>query len=68
MPPGTSSLATGQSCFDIMKISLIIACVLNLRVGQQPFPAIYPYVFPSSSSKFTQLLAALVDNINHILK
>ena len=55
--------------FDIMKISLIIACVQNLRVGHRPnFPTIYLYVFPSCSSKFTQLLAALVGNINHILK
>ena len=55
--------------FDKLKISLIIACVQNLRVGHRPnLPAIYLYVFPSCSSKFTQLLAALVGNVNHILK
>ena len=52
-----------------MKISLIIACVQNLRVGPQPnFPAIYRYVFLPCSSKFTQLLTALVGIVNHILK
>ena len=52
-----------------MNISLIIACVQNMRVGHWPnFPAIHLYVFPSCSSKFTQLLAALVGNVNHILK
>ena len=52
-----------------MKISLIISCVQNLRVGHWPnFPAIYLYVFQSCSSKFTQLLAALMGNVNHILR
>ena len=41
----------------------------NWPYGHRPnFPAIHLYVFPSCSSKFTQLLAALVGNVNHILK